>query len=281
MKDSIFFKYIIIFLLIGVIVSSRYLDFSHFQYYKTTGVANLFGKRLLLTANPDILKNNSLSKKAKNNSNNIPLITSQIPISAINKPPVFDTMQIKLKNTILLENIPFVVQAPFANWRIHHESCEEASVLMIHNYLTGYKEIDMKVIDLTLRKMKEFQIERNGEEKDLHKEELVNFIKDFFNYKKVNLYYNSTIKNIKEKLAHGTPVIIPVKAKILSNPYYREADYHVLVVIGYDDNTQKIITNDPGTIRGQRYTYPYSVFESAMIKAGGNIITIEDSRISN
>ena len=32
---------------------------------------------------------------------------------------------------------PYTVQAPFGNWKFHQESCEEAALLMYHDFMDG------------------------------------------------------------------------------------------------------------------------------------------------
>ncbi|MBI5207009.1 MAG: C39 family peptidase [Candidatus Firestonebacteria bacterium] len=241
----------LLFLFIGII------------YYKLFSVRySLQGKKVIFSNKiADTTVNNSPESK-----NNKTLIYNRDSISKNNLP-----------KQIVIKDVPFIVQAPFSNWQVHHESCEEASALIVHNYLSGYKDLDMKLIDLTIRDMKEFQIKRYGEEKDLYNEDFVELIKQYFKYKNVKAYTNATLLDLKTKLSQGIPVIVQVNAGMLSNPNMRHNGYHVLVAIGYDDDKQNIITNDPGTIHGKMYSYSYSRFESAMVKGGSVIIAIEDN----
>ncbi len=68
-----------------------------------------------------------------------------------------------------------------------------------------------------------------------------------------------TVQTIQEELAAGNPVIIPAAGRDLGNPYFSGEGpwYHALVIIGFKPGWtgDYFVTNDPGTKRGQQYTY--------------------------
>ncbi len=68
---------------------------------------------------------------------------------------------------------------------------------------------------------------------------------------------NISIDDIKVELANGNPVIVGVAGKVLNNPNFQNdgPNYHMLVIIGYDQNG--FIANDPGTRKGEDYRYTY------------------------
>jgi len=39
--------------------------------------------------------------------------------------------------------VPYTVQAPFGNWKVHEESCEEVALLMYREFLLGDKRTDI------------------------------------------------------------------------------------------------------------------------------------------
>ena len=68
-----------------------------------------------------------------------------------------------------------------------------------------------------------------------------------------------TEESIIEELAAGNPIVIPAAGRDLGNPYFSGEGpwYHALTIIGYKPGWtgDYFITNDPGTKRGQQYTY--------------------------
>ncbi len=73
-----------------------------------------------------------------------------------------------------------------------------------------------------------------------------------------------SILSLKQQLAKGHPVILPLAGRMLKNPYFSGDGpwYHMLVVIGYDGTS--FITNDVGTKRGAQYHYPYDTLITAI-----------------
>ena len=65
--------------------------------------------------------------------------------------------------------------------------------------------------------------------------------------------------SLKGELANGNGIIIPVNGRILDNPYYGDPapEYHMIVLIGYDESSRTFIANDPGTIRGEQLEFYY------------------------
>ena len=182
-----------------------------------------------------------------------------------------DEQELKLADKIKLK-VPFVPQAPFANWDIHEQSCEEAAILIIHYYLTG-KELTKEIADKEIINMTQFQIDHYGGEKDLYKQDFVNFVKDYYG-DKVKMFENASLEDIKKELNSGNPVIMPAMAKLLKNPYYHYQGYHMLDIIGYDTGRGVIITNDVGTKRGEGWEYSEKVIENTLQDQDGVFFTV-------
>ena len=79
--------------------------------------------------------------------------------------------------------------------------------------------------------------------------------REYFNWPAPKVVYGITLEDIKKELAQGNLVITPMAGRILQNPYYRRPGpiYHMVVVRGYTE--KEIITNDPGTRRGEGFRY--------------------------
>lgn len=164
--------------------------------------------------------------------------------------------------------VPFTSQAPHANWDLpYQEACEEAAALMIHRYwqdqdFDSKEDADAAILDLV-----DFQTNNYGAYEHSSAEETVRFIKDRWDYQRVELITGTevSIENIKRFLANGYPLLVLAAGRELGNPNYRQPGplYHALVIKGYKNNGT-IITNDPGTRNGADYLYDSEVLYDAI-----------------
>lgn len=173
---------------------------------------------------------------------------------------------IQMNGEIPLEynlDVPFMSQAPNANWGIpYQEACEEATIIMGHYYLKDMKltseSANKEILDLVA-----WQENNLGYYKDTTVEETTSIVKDYWGHD-FEILENPSIEDIKKYIVSGYPVIAPFYGKALGNPYYSGNGplYHMMVIKGYTKN--KFITNDPGTKRGEDYMYDYNILMSAM-----------------
>lgn len=160
--------------------------------------------------------------------------------------------------------MPYTVQAPFGNWAVHEESCEEAAVLMYRHFLLGEGEgaIDQKQSDIDLRALVAWQIKNWGPEKDLNLDLVGKLAKGYYGYE-YRVTEDITMEDIKREIAAGHPVLVPVMTQSLKNPHYSRGDvYHILVIKGYDKDG--IITNDAGIREGMNYRYSWEILWQAI-----------------
>lgn len=182
----------------------------------------------------------------------------KIELQPVNEPKV-------LKPSVFL-TVPYTVQAPFANWNIHEESCEEAALLMAHYYLTSEKFVEdripntranSEIIDLV-----NWQKSNYNGEFDLDMPTLGKLFKDYYGHN-FEVKKNVTDKEIKESLSVGELVIVPVMTHSLDNPHYGpQTTYHVLVLVGYENGF--VIANDPGIKEGKGYKYTWETLWKAV-----------------
>jgi hypothetical protein len=199
--------------------------------------------------------------------------------------PDRDTEEIRVIASEVLLEVPFIVQAPFANWELpYKEACEEASVMMVHNYYEGNSitsqeemksEIDAIIgwggetfgmFDTTTAQTARYFTEKLGYEEE-----------------RVHVVYDMTIQDIKALLDQNIPVIVPAAGRELGNIYFQNPGplYHMLVITGYKGD--EFITQDPGTRRGEGYRYNQTVLYNAIhdltpdledINSGGKVMLV-------
>jgi hypothetical protein len=162
--------------------------------------------------------------------------------------------------------VPYVPQAPFNNWAVHEESCEEAALLMYHEYLNKVSYPNNRVPDATadtiMRAMKAWQVTNYGAERDLTMEALGKFAHDYYGF---NFHVTTKItdNDIKTAIYDGTPVLVPVMTHSLENNMYGPYTvYHVLFVKGYD--ATGVFTNDAGVGNGPDHHYDWKILWQAI-----------------
>lgn len=179
--------------------------------------------------------------------------------------------------------VPFFCQAPMTNddnWKIHHASCEEAALLQAVYYDKNIKEVDLNLVDKTLKDMITWQETHFGVHKDIHADSIKILMMSFFGYTsdEIQIIRKASLYDIKEQVASGFPVIAPTYGRLLKNPFYKQPgpEYHMVTVIGYTED--RIITNDVGTKRGKDYSYTLDVFKTSMDREGGDALVIRSKR---
>lgn len=184
----------------------------------------------------------------------------------INDNVVDDNMN---KEEIVIPNkinhpVPFLSQSPFAKWDdLHNEACEEASLIMA-KYWALNKQIDKQVGDLEIIRAVEWQETYWGGHYDLSVKRVVQLAQEFFGIEKIFVLEITEINQIKQQLAQGNLVITPMAGRLLENPYFRTPGpaYHMVLIRGYDQ--EQIITNDPGTKRGEGFKYSSDNFYQSL-----------------
>ncbi len=183
--------------------------------------------------------------------------------SAITKTEVEKSENQNLPEKIDLP-VPFTPQAPYAIWdSLHNNACEEAALIMVNYFLNG-KKLNKQIAEKEIQDLVAWQIKNWGKHKDLTLEELKELAEKYYHWQKIRILDKITIEKIKKELSNGNPIIVPVAGRLLNNPYYRRPGpyYHMLVIRGYSKD--KIITNDPGTKRGEKFSYPSEIIYQAI-----------------
>lgn len=152
--------------------------------------------------------------------------------------------------------VPFTSQAPHGVWDADHkEACEEASVAMVLRYFAGkpfssVDDADQEVIRLVRK------VESMGYPVDISADEVVVLLESENPSLNAEILKNPSIDDLKEALTKGSLVIIPAAGRMLGNPYFQNPGplYHMLVLRGFTKDGY-VITNDPGTKRGEAFVY--------------------------
>jgi len=161
-----------------------------------------------------------------------------------------------VSNSVLL-NVPFLSQAPFAKWdALHEDACEEASSIMVKYFLDGTKTISKEQGEKEIQDLAAFE-KKNKYGLSITLNELNEIASKYYNLKAGRVEKDITVEDIKKELSSGKPVIVGAAGKVLPNPNFKNGgpNYHMLVIIGYDE--KGFITNDPGTRLGKGFRYSF------------------------
>ena len=129
---------------------------------------------------------------------------------------------------------------------------------MVKYYLDG-KELSPQIAENEIQSLKEYQMKKYGRFEDSDMKELAQIASDFYGLDNLKVVYDFSVQDVKKELAKKNPIIVPTAGRQLGNPFFTQPGplYHNLVLVGYDGN--KIITNDPGTKRGEGFEYDINV----------------------
>ncbi len=163
--------------------------------------------------------------------------------------------------------VPFTSQAPGGDWsEPYQEACEEASLYMVHRYYEGDPSgsIDPATADAGIWEVVNFENALFGFYKDTTASQTAVLVEQMWGYERVDVLEDPTVDEIKAHVAAGRPVIVPAAGRQLGNPFFTPPGpfYHMLVIKGYTEDT--FITNDPGTRRGENYSYDFDVLMNAI-----------------
>ena len=169
-------------------------------------------------------------------------------------------------NQSVLHNVPFTSQAPLAEWNndVFQYACEEASLLMAMHWIEE-KPLSVEEARTEILAMAEFQQSRTGNFHDTSAADTAQLMRDYFGYQEVEVQYNIDTDDIKTELLKGNLVIVPVNGQIVKNPFYTSPPLaHMLVVVGYDNETKEFIVNDPGTKHGQNFRQTKTILNAGL-----------------
>ena len=159
-------------------------------------------------------------------------------------------------------NVPYTSQAPAGDWsEPWQNACEETSIYMVSSFYANdpiKRDAAIKNIKNILAvKKQDFKVS-----KDESLAEIAALIKALGFPWSTKIVDDPTPEQLKQELSLNRPIIVPVYAPTLGQT--DGANYHVMVLIGYDDATQTFIVNDPGVTNGQNRHFPYATFMQAI-----------------
>lgn len=149
--------------------------------------------------------------------------------------------------------VPFVSQAPYGLWTDPWASfAEEACAYMAYLWVNDETAPSYEIAGQALLTLRDWEMANLGTYKDTDLLQTRRLFNEFYGLT-AEISYDVTRENMLAQLDQGKILILPVQN--LENPHYGEPGpvFHMLVVYAYDG--ESFITNDPGTVRGEAYSY--------------------------
>ncbi|MCE9586109.1 C39 family peptidase [Candidatus Uhrbacteria bacterium] len=151
-------------------------------------------------------------------------------------------------------SIPYVSQIPDGQWVAPwDEACEEATIAMVDAYYRGEAAIDNAASKKKMQEMIEWETREFNKNFDTDAAQTTQIIAENSVFR-ATVKRNPLLQDIKQELASNRPVIAHLNMYKLYQEKNLGDSYHVLVITGYDDETNQFIVNDPAR-EGKRYAY--------------------------
>lgn len=170
--------------------------------------------------------------------------------------------------------VPFTSQAPLGDWSDlrNQNGCEEASVAMAMRWVkdktfSSPSDAQQEIFDIAKFEEKAFGTFVDATVADVGK-----ILTELYGFKNFAIKEDIVLDDLKNELEKGSIILVPAYGRALKNPYYTQPGpiTHMLVLVGYDQETKEFITNDPGTKRGNGYRYNEKVlFDAVWAYPGG------------
>lgn len=173
------------------------------------------------------------------------------------------------KEIVNLE-VPFISEAPEKIWSGPWlNGCEEASIAMVDNFYIGKNKVTPKDAAILMNKLFAWQnkiYKSNANSNATRTVEMI--LKNNLSFK-TRIVRDPTLEQIKNELRANRPVISLHYGLDLKNPdliFRRDGSaYHMVVIKGFDDNTNEFIVHDNGSHKnGVDFRYGYDTLMSSL-----------------
>lgn len=195
-----------------------------------------------------------------------PSPTVETPVKIASSPAVVKEVY---EPKSVFNQVPFTSQAPTNEWSDprQQDACEEAAVLMAIKWIRGETFPSKEEARNELLAISQFQTEKYGEFTDTSSQDTIDRIfKEYYQFDNVELKSVNSADDIVLELNRGNLVITPMNGQALNNSHYTSPgpERHMILITGYDLETDEFITNDAGTTVGKDFRYGTELFVNAI-----------------
>ncbi len=162
----------------------------------------------------------------------------------------------------VIRNAPFASQAPYGQWSDarFQDACEETSSLIVYSWVHNLP-LTPQIANDTIIKLAQYQTDNYNSFVDTSVEDTVTrILQGYFQLSNIEIITPKDVSDLIRILQTNKLIIAPMNGQLLDNPNFTAPgpNRHMLVINGYDANTQQFITQDPGTRNGRNFRYTSS-----------------------
>lgn len=159
-------------------------------------------------------------------------------------------------------SVPFISQTGFNDLFISDWGCEEVSIIMLDRYKNTGKPLTNDLIKEEIYSLTEKEKSLFGsDKKQLDTKLIKKLAKETYNIYLEEEDFDISI--IKNSIDSQKPILVPVRAEELGNPFYPNyTGYHTVIIVGY--NSKNYIVHDPGTQKGMYYQYSFDTLRDSL-----------------
>ncbi len=165
--------------------------------------------------------------------------------------------------------VPYTSEIPLGSWvKPWNNACEEASMVMAESYYFGNESMTKAVAVKYMTPIFKIEDKIFGSNADSDTVRTAKLLNDYLSVS-ATIKNNPTIEEIKDQLRRGKPVISFHYAKDIKNPYHHwrvgGSYFHVMVLVGFDDNTNEFLVHDSGDpVTGAYHRYGYNLIMNTL-----------------
>lgn len=158
-----------------------------------------------------------------------------------------------------LHEVPFTTQAIHGWVSPWDQYAEEACMYMAWLWISGQEIGDAGEIADDLLAMGTWENRNLGTSGDTSPAETIQIMTAYYSHLKSFLLDNPDLDRLKTELENGSIVALTINGQFLDSEYYGDPapEHHMVLIVGFDQEQQSFIVNDPGTVHGAQIYYPY------------------------
>lgn len=164
--------------------------------------------------------------------------------------------------------VPFTSEIPDGKWVAPwNNACEEASVVMVDHWYRKELLLSKEEAKAAMQPLFDWENKQYGNNVNSDAQRTTEFIQALTSFT-ATIVRNPTLQAIKDELRAGRPVISLHYGFDLHNPLHRWRQggsyYHMMVLVGFDDEKQDFFVNDTALEEGLDYRYSYATIMDSL-----------------
>ena len=191
--------------------------------------------------------------------------TTPLPANVILEPNLVSSQQ----KTVTVLSVPYISEAPDNIWTgPWKNACEEAAIAMVEKFYLGDKSVSVSEAKTFMLNLFDEQDKAHGSNANSDATRTNQLINDHTSFTG-QIKTNPSLAEIKAEITAGRPVIAFHRGFDLHNDHIpflpSGSSYHSTVVMGFDEQNQEFLVNDPGDeIEGEAHRYTYEIFMNSL-----------------